>query len=139
SYGPGLRPYGVGESFFLSFKWMGNMTVETFKALGGFLFMGQTENVGGIVQTAVMVGYAVQSGLAMVIMLASMINISLGIFNLLPIPALDGGKLVLYAVEGARRKPASERLEGALNLVGFVFIIGLAVFLVFKDVGQLMG
>ncbi|MDL2237248.1 M50 family metallopeptidase [Christensenellaceae bacterium OttesenSCG-928-K19] len=138
SYGPELRPFSVGESFGLSFKWIGIKTGEILNALGGVFFRGEVENVGGIVATTVVVGQAVQSGLATVIMLASLISINLAIVNLLPIPALDGGKLVLYAIEGIRRKPASERLEGVLNLAGFVLLIGLSVFLVFQDVGRLV-
>ncbi len=126
------------EAIGLSFKWLFLQMREILKALGGVFFMGQTQNVGGIVMTAAVVGQAVQSGIATVMQLVALISVNLAIVNLLPIPALDGGKLVMYAVEGIRKKPAPEKLEGALNLIGFMLLIGLSVFLVFQDVGRLM-
>ncbi len=138
TFGPEIRPFGVGESFALSLKWIGIQIREIVKALGGLFFMGQVENVGGIVMTAAVVGQAVHSGISIVVMLIALISVNLAIINLLPIPALDGGKLVMYAVEGVRKKPAPERLEGILNMIGFAFIIGLAIFLVVQDVGRLI-
>jgi len=65
---------------------------------------------------------------------AVLISMNLGIVNLLPIPPLDGGKLVLLAVEGVTRKPISEKVEGALQMVGFAFFIGLTIFVTFNDI-----
>jgi regulator of sigma E protease len=74
----------------------------------------------------------------MVLTLIALISVNLAIVNLLPIPALDGGKLVLFAVEGIRKKPAPEKLEAVLNMLGFVLMIGLAIFLVVQDIGRLI-
>lgn len=65
---------------------------------------------------------------------AVLISMNLGIVNLLPIPPLDGGKIVLLAIEGIRRKPVSEKVEGALQMVGFAFFIGLTIFVTFNDI-----
>lgn len=62
------------------------------------------------------------------------ISINLGIMNLLPLPALDGGHLLLYLVEAVRRKPIKREVEGIINFVGLILILLLAVVIAVKDV-----
>ena len=64
----------------------------------------------------------------------SVISVSLGITNLLPIPALDGGKIVLLIIEGIRRKPVSDKIQIQLQLIGFSIIIGLSIFVTYNDI-----
>lgn len=66
--------------------------------------------------------------------LMSAISLSLGIFNLLPVPALDGGRIFILLIEAVRRKPMKEKLEQGLILAGFAFIILLAVCITVSDV-----
>ncbi|MGI6153432.1 MAG: M50 family metallopeptidase [Christensenellaceae bacterium] len=133
------RKYNFFEAVGLSFKWLGMMIREMFSVLGRLFFMGQgVENLTGIVGTVAIVGAAAQQGLDLLLKMIAMISINLAVINLLPIPALDGGKLVMYAVEGVRKKPAPEKLEGFLNLAGFVLIMGLAVFLVVQDISRMV-
>lgn len=65
--------------------------------------------------------------------LLSMISLSLGITNLLPIPALDGGKLLLLIIEGIRKKKVSEELELKLQIYGFSFLILLSIYISVND------
>ena len=65
------------------------------------------------------------------------ISLSLGIFNLLPIPALDGGRILLLIIEGVRRKPLDEKLEQRIILIGFAIIILFALVVTFMDVSKL--
>ncbi len=134
-------PHSFFEAIGLSFEWLGEQMGAILSALGKLFFMGQgIENMSGIVGTAVVVGNVVQYGTyGLVLMLIALISVNLAIINLLPIPALDGGKIVLYAVEGVRKKPAPEKVEGILNFIGLALIMGLAVFMVFQDIGRLMG
>jgi regulator of sigma E protease len=60
--------------------------------------------------------------------------VNLGIVNLLPIPALDGGRLVFLVIEGLRGKPLDPEKEGFIHLTGFVLLMSLMVFMIFKDV-----
>ena len=69
--------------------------------------------------------------------LLSAISLSLGIFNLFPIPALDGGRILIFLIEVIRRKPMSEKVEQGLIIAGFVFIILLAVYVTAGDVIKL--
>lgn len=72
-----------------------------------------------------------------IIIMMTVISVNLGIFNLLPLPALDGGRFVFLLIEGIRRKPIPVKYEGYVNTIGFVLLIGLMVVVTFKDVWQL--
>ena len=65
------------------------------------------------------------------------ISINLGIVNLLPIPALDGGRLLLLVIEKLRKKPIPAELEGSINLVGFALLMMLVIFVTWREVGAL--
>ena len=69
--------------------------------------------------------------------LLAVISISLGITNLLPIPALDGGKILLLIIEAIRRKKISEEVELELQSIGFTFLIILSLYVSFNDVSRL--
>ena len=71
-------------------------------------------------------------------MLLALITINLGIFNLLPIPALDGGRLVFLIIEAIRRKPISQKYEIAISGAGFILLIGLMIFATFNDITKLI-
>lgn len=66
--------------------------------------------------------------------LMSAISLSLGIFNLLPVPALDGGKILLLIIEKIRKKPFSEKTEITVTMIGFSLIILLALIVTVSDV-----
>lgn len=68
-----------------------------------------------------------------------LISINLGILNLLPFPALDGFRFVLLIIEAIRRKPISQKVEGNVNLAGFVLLMAFAVFIAINDVIRLVG
>ncbi len=74
------------------------------------------------------------SGIKEYLYVMSVISVSLGITNLLPIPALDGGKIVLLIIEGIRRKPVSDKIQIQLQLIGFSIIIGLSIFVTYNDI-----
>ena len=69
--------------------------------------------------------------------LAMLLSINLGLMNLLPIPALDGGRLVFLLIEVIRGKPVPEKYEGMIELVGVVALIALMVVVLFHDVSKL--
>lgn len=69
--------------------------------------------------------------------LALLISANLGVMNLLPIPALDGGKLIFLIIEAVRRKPIAKEKEGAIQLVGMALLLILAVFVLFNDIKKL--
>ena len=100
------------------------------------LFSGRygVEAVSGPVGITKVVGQAAQYGLVPVLNLVVIISINLGVMNLLPIPALDGGHIFIYLIEVVRRKPMKRELEGIINFVGLVLMLALAVLIAIKDI-----
>jgi len=74
------------------------------------------------------------SGIQDFIYLLSLISVSLGVTNLLPVPPLDGGKIVMLIIEGVRKKPLKENFEIALQMAGFMFFIGLSIYVAYNDI-----
>ena len=70
--------------------------------------------------------------------LAIMLSANLGVMNLLPIPALDGGRLFLYIVELIIRRPISKDKEGMIHFIGFILLMVLMVFLIFNDIRKII-
>lgn len=82
---------------------------------------------------------AAQQSIADFIYLAAVISINLGVMNLLPLPALDGGRLVFLVLEAIRRKPIKQELEGYVHFAGIVVLMALMVVIILKDVISLFG
>lgn len=93
-----------------------------------------TDNLVGPVGVVAIVNETAKNGLLPIILLAAQISLNLGIFNLLPIPALDGSRLMFLAIEAIRGKPINPEKEGLFHFVGFVLLMILAVFIGYKDV-----
>lgn len=89
----------------------------------------------GIVQT---IGQVSTMGVESLLLLVALITVNLGVFNLLPVPALDGGRLVFLILEAVRRKPVPQKFEIAVNAAGFILLIGLMLFATFNDVTRLI-
>nr|WP_283243584.1 RIP metalloprotease RseP [Feifania hominis] len=92
------------------------------------------EALSGVVGTTQAMGQIIRAGLEPMLMIFIFISINLGIFNLLPIPALDGGRIVFLIVEAIRGKPVKREIEGIVNAIGFVLLIALMVFVTYHDV-----
>jgi len=121
-----------------SFYQVGFLTKEIFKFFAKLPFGGMSEGeVVGPVGIVSLVGEAAERSFFDVLFLAAYISINLGIVNLLPIPALDGGRVVFILVEMVRGKPVDPEKEGFVHLVGFVILLSLMVLLVFNDVKEL--
>lgn len=77
-------------------------------------------------------------GIKEFIYMLSVISLSLGITNLLPIPALDGGKIVLLLIEAIRKKPFKENTEAQIQLIGFSILMALSIFVTYNDIIRIM-
>lgn len=113
-------------------------TVDTIKSMMTglqqiILGLRSIKEMNGPVGIAAFTGEAASYGLANYIHFLAFISISLGIMNLLPIPVLDGGHLVLYALEAIRGKPVDEKTLGMIMQTAVALIIMLAVFVTFND------
>lgn len=74
------------------------------------------------------------NGIKEFVYILALISLSLGITNLLPIPALDGGKILILAIEAIRRKPMNEKTEIKIQLLGFSVLIGLSIYVTYNDI-----
>ena len=105
-------------------------------ALGKLVTTGegldQTAGPVGVVQ--MVAEQTQQGGLEIYLYLTVIISINLGLMNLLPIPGLDGSRLIFMAIEAVRRKPVSQKVESMIHLAGYALLLGLMVFFTFKDV-----
>lgn len=112
-------------------------TVGFVGSIGDSLKMLFTGNVG-IDQMTGPVGISEMvvktSGIYDFVYLLSLISLSLGVTNLLPIPALDGGKIVLLIIEAIRKKRIDEELELKIQSIGFTFLIVLSIYISFNDI-----
>ena len=88
--------------------------------------------------TVAIISEAVRSSGETVLRQLVLISASLGIMNLLPIPAMDGGRLVFMLIEVVRGKPISQEKEGMIHFIGLLLLFGLIIFLTFNDVTNLL-
>jgi regulator of sigma E protease len=97
------------------------------------------KQVDGPLRIGQAVGQAVkQPGWTAILALMAMISLNLGIFNLLPIPILDGGLILLTTIEGIMRRDISQRLKERIYQTAFVFLVIFAAFVIFNDVSKMM-
>ena len=127
------------EAIALSFKWLYLIIAEMLSFLGGLIFRGQgAGDVAGPVGTISLIGQAVRSGPEVILRMASLLSINLGIMNLLPFPALDGGRLVFLGIEAVRGKPLARNKEGMINFVGLIVLFVLMILLTYQDIVRLV-
>lgn len=105
-----------------------------FVALKGLLTGFSLNKLGGPVMIFQFSSQVSQQGFMAVLGFMATLSVNLGIMNLLPIPALDGGKLLLNLVEGVRRKPLSPESEGKITIFGFAFMMILMVLVTWNDI-----
>ncbi|MCM1438595.1 MAG: site-2 protease family protein [Roseburia sp.] len=114
----------IGRSFAYSFKTMGTI----FRVLGELLTgsLGLSA-MGGPVTTIRQTGEIAVQGLQSFLQVAAYIGVNLAVFNLLPIPALDGSKVIFCLIEWIFKKPVPRKVEAVIHAIGFVLILGFAV------------
>jgi regulator of sigma E protease len=124
--------------------WGVERTGQTIAMLGGIiptLIRQGTffENLGGPLAAGNILKQAAASGLATYLQITAFLSVMIGIFNLLPIPALDGGRLAFLVVEAVRRRPVDPRREGWVHMVGFALLLLLLILLTVQDLRRLLG
>lgn len=117
---------GVQESW--------DLFIRILVALKGVFGNFSIDQLGGPVAIFQMSSEAASQGVITVIWFMAMISMNLGIFNLLPIPGLDGGKLLLNFIEAIRGKPISQEKEGIITLIGFGLMVLLMILVTWNDI-----
>ncbi len=133
------RDAGVFESAGagVSQMWQwGKITVLSLK----MLITGEEslQSIGGPVFIAKLVGESARSGFLDLLNLIAIISINIGFLNILPIPALDGGHLVIIFTEGIKGEPLSVRTRMVIQQIGMALLLALMIFVIFNDIARLM-
>lgn len=142
-YGEEVTVLNVIEKSFVDSYSLLRMVVNTF--IGMFTGEYGLNEVSGPVGATQAISQAASAGLndgfgtavSNIVTIMAVITINLGVFNLLPFPALDGGRFVFLIVELIRRKPAPAKVENMVNAAGFALLIGFMLVITFKDVYNL--
>ncbi len=114
----------IGKSFGYCFE-TGTLVIKTL----GRLLTGAAglDQIGGPITTINIASQVVQSGLANVLFLIVLISVNLAVFNLLPLPALDGSRVVFVLIEMIAGKPVNRNVESIIHMVGIVLLLGFAI------------
>jgi regulator of sigma E protease len=134
------KAVGVGEAFLLgaeqTWLWTKLIVGSLFK-----LFRGEVsaKELGGPILIAQVAGQQAKLGLEYLLRFAAIINVNLAVFNLLPIPVLDGGHLLFFSIEAILGRPLSMRSREMAWRVGFLVIVTLIVLVFYNDIARLVG
>lgn len=120
-------------------EYMLDCSTMMIDALRNLVFKGEGINeMSGPVGIVSMVSQYVGEGMYMALNFLFVISLNLGIMNLLPLPALDGGRLVFLVVEGIRRKPVPPEREGLVHGIGLMLLFVFIIFITYKDIVRLI-
>jgi regulator of sigma E protease len=120
------------------------MTISTAQGLGVFfsqIFLGKADfsSVAGPIGIAGIGAKAVATGFSAAVMIVALISINLAVINLIPIPGLDGGRLLLIIIESIIRRPVPEKFSIAVTVLGFALLIILMLVVSYHDIARLLG
>jgi regulator of sigma E protease len=127
-YGPvGALTNGVSETWFV--------VERTLSYIGGVIVGRESaDQLGGPIRIAQVSGQVATAGFVALIHLAAVLSISIGLLNLFPIPLLDGGHLLFYAIEVVRGRPLSDRAQEMGFRIGLAIVLLLMIFATFNDI-----
>lgn len=132
--------YSPGEALIEGVRETGHVVTGTFAYIGN-LITGRmnADQLGGPVRVAQASGQMASLGFAAVIQLAALLSVSIGLLNLMPVPVLDGGHLVFYAIEAIRGRPLGSGAQEVAFRIGLAMIFSLMVFATWNDISSLIG
>lgn len=134
-----LRKYGLGESIVKGTERCWELTTMTLDLLRRLVtWQASPKSIGGPIMIAQMSGEVAKQGISELLSFMGLISLSLGIFNLLPIPVLDGGHIFLLIVEFINRKPLSMEKRELAQKIGLLILIPLFIFVFYNDIARLV-
>ena len=133
---PGIKS-DLLSMFVGGFTTAANSALSILSALKNLIFHPDLNKLGGPVAIFKASSDAAKNGIENVLYFLAIISINIGIFNLIPIPALDGGKIVLNILEAIRRKPLKQEIETYVTLAGVVIMVVLMIAVTWNDIMRL--
>ena len=135
---PGLKR-SIFESFYKGAYETYNLSLKTLIFVGKMITRDLgTQNLSGPIGIVKMAGDTANAGLLPFLYLMALLSISLGVLNLLPIPVLDGGQLVMLGIEAVRGSPMSEKMENLFFMSGWVAVGSLMIFAIYNDISKFL-
>ena len=134
---PGMKRFPVGEAFSSALSYTVNMSVEMIRGIIRWVSGTEKVDVTGPVGIASMAGEAARKGLWTFLSFLALITLNLGLINLLPFPALDGGRLFFTAGEMVLRRRLPPRIENYSHMTGFFRLITLIRYITWQDLLRL--
>lgn len=124
---------GISDATFLAMA-----TIQGYYALLKTLFVhGRLiADVSGPIGIATLTGQAARVGINYLLQFVAMISINLAVLNIIPFPALDGGRAVILIIEKIKRSPVHKNVEGWINMVGFYLLVALMLYITYKDIAK---
>jgi regulator of sigma E protease len=133
-----IQRYGLVKSFQLATNETWYIVEQTGAYVRGMILGREsTAQLSGPIRIAEVSGEMAKVGFAALLNLAAVLSISIGILNLLPIPLLDGGHLVYYAIEAVRGKALNEKIQQVGFRIGLTFVLGLMILATYNDILRL--
>ncbi|AHC19622.1 MULTISPECIES: RIP metalloprotease RseP [Paenibacillus] len=132
------RQAGVGETFKFAGQSMVRTTDIIFQGFSQLIQRFSINDLGGPVRTFEVTGQIAKQGIEQLTYWTAIMSLYLGIFNLLPIPALDGSRLVFLGVEAVRGRPVDPSREGMVHFVGFAMLFLLMIAVTYNDILRLI-
>ena len=133
---PGIKSDFV-SMFVGGFTTAADSALRILSALKNLIFQPDLNKLGGPVAIFKASSDAAKNGIENVLYFLAIISINIGVFNLIPIPALDGGKIVLNILEAIRRKPLKQEIETYVTLAGVVIMVVLMIAVTWNDIMRL--
>ncbi|MGM0640565.1 MAG: site-2 protease family protein [Thermotogota bacterium] len=131
-----LKP-SLTEILPVSFGWAKTLMESVVQVIKQ-LFTGQTgtDEIAGPIGIATIIGQASRAGFESILNILALITINLGVINLLPLPALDGGRIIFSLYEMISRRRVNPKVESLIHVIGFIILIGLMIFIAFNDISR---
>tara|TARA_Y100001949_G_C15960918_1_gene319203 strand:+ start:84 stop:1427 length:1344 start_codon:yes stop_codon:yes gene_type:complete len=135
---PGMKR-SLASSIFKGIYETYNLSAKTLTFVGKMITQDlSTQNLSGPIGIVQMAGDTAKGGFLPFLYLMALLSISLGVLNLLPIPVLDGGQLVMLGVEAIRGSPMPERMESFFYMFGWIAVGSLMIFAIFNDISKFL-
>jgi regulator of sigma E protease len=134
------QTYGPLQALSEGVKQTGSIISGTVEYLGNVIggYM-KADQLGGPIRVAQLSGQMATLGFSAVLQFAAILSVSIGLLNLMPVPVLDGGHLMFYAIEAVRGKPLGARAQDIAFRIGFAMVLSLMVFATWNDISSRIG
>ncbi|MDR1741052.1 MAG: RIP metalloprotease RseP [Synergistaceae bacterium] len=134
---PAIKRLAPADALGGALRYVWHATALTVRALVNFVFRQQEVEVTGPVGIAAMSGRAMSGGFWSFVLFLAVINLSLGILNLIPFPALDGGRIFFVLLEMVFRRRLPEKVENWIHTTGFVLLILIMLIVTWQDISRM--